>query len=144
MTKKDIIKPYEYDNKWWLECSSCGTPTLVSDTKVAKVKCSRCVQIAVINLMTDEEREKILGIKKKPKLAGWHFMKEFVDEDGNVYHKGKEQPDLKGTLKPTKIKPAQKKKAKAKPKKKAIENMSEQELLKLAKIHKDKQKARKK
>ena len=28
-------------------------------------------------------------------------MKEFVDKDGNVYYRGKEQPTLKGTLKPT-------------------------------------------
>ena len=35
--------------------------------------------------------------------AGWHFMNEFVDKDGTVYHKGKEQPKLKGTLKPTKV-----------------------------------------
>ena len=47
----------------------------------------------------------------KPKTgrpAGWHFMNEFVDKDGNVFHKGKEQPDLKGTLKPTKVKPPKK------------------------------------
>ena len=25
-------------------------------------------------------------------------MNEFVDKDGNVFHKGKEQPKLKGTL----------------------------------------------
>jgi hypothetical protein len=31
-------------------------------------------------------------------------MKEFVDKDGNVFHRGKEQPKLKGTLKPTKVK----------------------------------------
>ena len=31
-------------------------------------------------------------------------MKEFVDKDGNVFHKGKEQPKLKGTLKPTAVK----------------------------------------
>ena len=42
--------------------------------------------------------------------AGWHFMNEFVDKDGNVFHKGKEQPKLKGTLKPTKVKPRKKKK----------------------------------
>ena len=35
---------------------------------------------------------------------GWHFMKEFVDKDGTVYHKGVEQPKLKGTLEPTKVK----------------------------------------
>ena len=42
--------------------------------------------------------------------AGWHFMNEFVDKDGNVFHKGKEQPDLKGTLEPTKVIPRKKKK----------------------------------
>ena len=44
--------------------------------------------------------------------AGWHFMNEFVDKDGNVFHKGKEQPKLKGTLLPTKVKPVKKKKTK--------------------------------
>ena len=29
---------------------------------------------------------------------GWRFMKVFVHENGTVYHKGVEQPDLKGTL----------------------------------------------
>jgi hypothetical protein len=37
-------------------------------------------------------------------------MKEFVDKDGSVYHKGKEQPKLKGTKKPTKVSPPKKKK----------------------------------
>ena len=36
-------------------------------------------------------------------------MNEFVDKDGNVFHKGKEQPKLKGTLPPTKVKPPKKK-----------------------------------
>ena len=51
--------------------------------------------------------------KTKPKTgrpAGWHWMTEFVDKDGTVFHKGKEQPKLKGTLKPTKVKPRKKKK----------------------------------
>ena len=37
-------------------------------------------------------------------------MKEFVDKKGNVFHKGKEQPELKNTLPPTIIKPRKKKK----------------------------------
>ena len=37
-------------------------------------------------------------------------MKEFVDKDGNVFHRGKEQPKLKGTLKPTVVKPIKKRK----------------------------------
>ena len=47
--------------------------------------------------------------KKTGRPAGWHFMNEFVDKDGNVFHKGKEQPELKGTLPPTKVKPPKKK-----------------------------------
>jgi len=35
-------------------------------------------------------------------------MTEFVDKDGNVFHKGKKQPKLKGTLKPTVMKPRKK------------------------------------
>ena len=34
-------------------------------------------------------------------VRGWQFMKEFVHEDGRVFHKGKEQIHLKGTLPPT-------------------------------------------
>jgi len=36
-------------------------------------------------------------------------MKEFVDKDGNVFHKGKEMKKLKGTLPQTKVKPPKKK-----------------------------------
>ncbi|NPV13229.1 MAG: hypothetical protein HPY57_15830 [Ignavibacteria bacterium] len=36
---------------------------------------------------------------KKPR--GWHFRDVFVDSEGNVYHKGIEQPQLKGTLPPS-------------------------------------------
>jgi len=36
---------------------------------------------------------------KKPR--GWHFRDEFVDSEGNVYHKGIIKPELKGTLPPS-------------------------------------------
>jgi hypothetical protein len=59
----------------------------------------------------------LVGMPEEPKStykptgrpAGWHWMAEFVDKDGNVFHKGKEQPKLKGTLKPTKVTPPKKK-----------------------------------
>ena len=35
-------------------------------------------------------------------------MNEFVDKDGTVYHKGKEQPKLKGTRPITVVKPKKK------------------------------------
>ena len=50
------------------------------------------------------------GYISKGRPRGWQFMKEFVDPQGNVFHKGKEQPDLKGTLEPTKIDRTPKKK----------------------------------
>jgi len=49
------------------------------------------------------------GYISKGRPRGWQFMKEFVDPQGNVFHKGKEQPKLKGTLKPTEPKPPKKK-----------------------------------
>ncbi len=41
---------------------------------------------------------------------GWKFMSEFVDKDGNVYHKGVCQENLFGTLPPTQIIKKEKKK----------------------------------
>jgi len=49
------------------------------------------------------------GYVSKGRMRGWQFMKVFVDPQGNVFHKGKEQPKLKGTLEPTKPKPKKKK-----------------------------------
>jgi len=67
------------------------------------VLCHRCVNKTV---GPPETRG---GYKSTGRIRGWQFMKEFVDKDGNVFHKGKEQPKLKGTLKPTEPKPAKKK-----------------------------------
>jgi hypothetical protein len=41
------------------------------------------------------------GHVSKGRARGWQFMQEFVDPDGNVFYKGVEQPQLKGTLQPT-------------------------------------------
>ena len=49
------------------------------------------------------------GYVSKGRIRGWQFMKVFVDPQGNVFHKGKDQPKLKGTLEPTKPKPPKKK-----------------------------------
>jgi len=86
-----------------LDCHKCGRWVEV-DTQAHKVTCAYCVQLAVG--FPDDEPKKI----SSGRPAGWHFMNEFVDKDGTVFHRGVEQPDLKGTLKPTKVKP--KKKAK--------------------------------
>ena len=72
--------------------------------------------------------------------AGWHFMNEFVDKDGNVFHKGKEQPKLKGTLPPTKVKPTTKKKTKRRSKEQILldrHNEKKAELKKAVQKQKD-------
>jgi len=81
----------------------CSEWSSVGDTATA-VLCSRCVQKVV------DPPEIKSTYKSKGFPRGWQFRKEFVHEDGTVYHKGKEQPDLKGTLAPTKIEKVNKKK----------------------------------
>ena len=70
--------------------------------------CSSCVtKIDLIKFPDTAIKKQKISSGRPP---GWHFMNEFVDKDGNVFHKGKEQPDLKGTLEPTKVKPPKKRK----------------------------------
>jgi len=95
--------PYKF-----LACK-CGTSIEVNG-EATSVQCPDCT--------VKEQLEKFgwpKGSKKKTKEeaaiakikrpAGWHFMNEYVDELGNVFHKGVEQLELFGTLPPTKIKP---------------------------------------
>jgi len=94
-----------------MQCKVCGcnyVPDVGEDVKA--VTCWKCV-----TRMTwpDELMDKLAG-ESRGYPTGWHFRKEFVDRDGNVFHKGNEQPELKGTLPPTVIKPKPKKKRKTK------------------------------
>jgi len=83
-----------------LKCQMVATDR-VSSTAHSYI-CSSCVT-RMIPCEADKPKRVSSG-----RPSGWHFMKEFVDKDGNVFHKGKEQPKLKGTLPPTKIKPKKK------------------------------------
>ena len=96
------------DGQKYLQCWSCLKHFPVDDN-CGKFTCSRCGVIRSV-AMFPETLPKSYKHKKTGRPAGWHFMNEFVDKDGNVFHKGKEQPDLKGTLKPTKVKPPKKRK----------------------------------
>ena len=87
-------------------CTICGNYERVGELATA-VKCSRCVNMIMMNQYPQEEPK---SYKPTGRPAGWHWMNEFVDVDGNVFHKGKEQPKLKGTLKPTVVKPIKKRK----------------------------------
>ena len=84
----------------YMECKLCGQFESVSEDTTA-VTCHECVmEMCEAPVMTTR--------RNVGRPSGWHFMKEFVDKDGNVFHLGKEQPKLKGTLPPTKVKPKKK------------------------------------
>ena len=91
-----------------IECSKCGRWVENVGDDTTSTICSYCVIMAV-GLPKEKETYKPTG-----RPAGWHFMNEFVDKDGNVFHKGKEQPKLKGTLPPTKVKAKKKTKRRTK------------------------------
>jgi ribosomal protein S27E len=85
----------------YMSCQVCGRYETVGESATS-VKCSNCVTRSI-------PLDKPTGYVPTGRPAGWHWRKEFVDTDGTVYHLGKEQPKLKGTLKPTKVKPPKKK-----------------------------------
>jgi len=86
-----------------LNCKKCSRLVTNCGDSAKSVICSICTMVAV-GFPEEKKTPKPSG-----RPAGWHFMAEFVDKDGKVFHKGKEQPKLFGTLKPTKVKPPKKK-----------------------------------
>ena len=105
MKRKQQSPTYEEKGVRYMMCS-CGNYISVGETAVS-VTCPTCVNRKIMinfpELHEDKPKRKSTG-----RPAGWHFMVEFVDVNGNVFHKGVEQPKLKGTLPPTKIKPKKK------------------------------------
>jgi len=118
-----------------LQCNKCGRWVDNVSESTKSVTCSYCTLQAV-----GMPEEKTKSYKPTGRPAGWHFMSEFVDKDGNVFHKGKEQPDLKGTLPPTKITKAKVKRVKRRTKEQILidrHNEKKQALKKAIKKQKD-------
>ena len=105
MARKKKIEYHSYTegNVRYMSCKVCGRYEKVGDETTA-VKCGRCTNMMMIANFPDEDK----SYKPTGRPVGWHWMTEFVDKDGNVFHRGKEQPKLKGTLKPTVVKPRKK------------------------------------
>ena len=108
--RQEWISFYE-DGKRFMLCKRCQSEYVETSGDAVAVTCSTCTIKLCLSHMSLEEM--IPSLRKKVTTGrppGWHFMNEFVDKDGNVFHKGKEQPELKGTLEPTKVKPRKKRK----------------------------------
>ena len=105
MKKRIIDNSYIVGNVRYVTCSKCGREVKgVGDTTVSAI-CSNCL-VRMIPLPEPK------GYVPTGRPTGWHWMSEFVDKEGNVFHKGKEQPKLFGTLKPTKVTPKKRTKVK--------------------------------
>ena len=106
MARKKKIEYHSYTegSVKYMVCSMCGNYERVGE-EATGVKCSRCVNMIMMNQYPLENKP---SYKPTGRPVGWHWMTEFVDVDGNVFHRGKEQPKLKGTLKPTVVKPRKK------------------------------------
>jgi hypothetical protein len=97
--------------KWW-KGTECKEWVIVSE-KATAVLCYRCV-----NLHVEPPLERgAMNRSGHPK--GWKFMKVYVAQDGTVFHKGVEQPSLKGTMPVTVIEPKPEKKKMTKQEKEA-------------------------
>ena len=95
--KKKIDNSYMVGNVRYVTCTRCGREIKGVGEDTVSAICSYCV-VRMIPLPEPK------GYVPTGRPVGWHWMKEFVDKDGNVFHKGKEVPKLKGTLSPTKVK----------------------------------------
>ena len=109
--KPDRHSYIDENGQGWLQCKFCCEYQKVDNVK-GYITCSDCVVKA--DLITYPETAMTKQKVSSGRPAGWHFMNEFVDKDGNVFHRGKEMPELKGTLPITKIKPKKKTKRRTK------------------------------
>ena len=138
MARKKKIEYHSYTEGSirYMVCSVCGNYERVGEEATA-VKCSRCVNMIMMKNYPLETKPVYVSTGRTP---GWHWMTEFVDKDGNVFHRGKEQPKLKGTLKPTVVKPTKKKRKKRRTKQQmllAIDAERKAELKKAVQKQKD-------
>ncbi len=119
-----------------LPCTKCGRIVNNVGETALKVTCSYCV-LMTVGLPSESTTKTYKPTGRPP---GWHFMSEFVDKDGNVFHKGVEAKQLKGTLPPTIVKPTKKKKTKRRTKEQILidrHNEKKKALKKAVKKQKD-------
>ena len=128
---------YFIDGVAYMDCKITGEPVKNVSTECKEVIGSRALT-GLLHKKFPETSKPSYTPTGRP--AGWHWMKEFVDKDGNVYHLGKEQPKLKGTLPPTKVKPVKRKPTKRRSKEEILverHNKKKEALKKAVKKQKD-------
>ena len=100
--KKDWYITFKEKGVTYMQCKSCNDYVSNVSEDTITITCGTCNAIKIPWPKSAKKRV------SSGRPSGWHFMNEFVDTYGNVFHKGVEQPKLKGTLPPTKVKPPKK------------------------------------
>ena len=121
---------YFIDGVAYMDCKITGEPVRNVSTEATSVIGSRALTVRMNKMFPEQSKPTRV---KTGRPSGWHFMNEFVDKDGTVFHKGKVKPDLKGTLPPTKIKPKKKAKRRTKEEILLARHEKKQKVLKKAK-----------
>ncbi len=108
MTKEERFKKnggYFIGEVAYMDCKETGEPVPNVSIEAASVISSNATLNRCLALMSEDARNRLFGVTSKTKgpkkPRGWRWMNEFVDADGNVFYKGVEMPDLKGTIEPT-------------------------------------------
>ena len=96
---------YFIDGVPYMDCKVTGEPVRNVSMEAKSVIGSRALLARMDKMFPEQNKPKRV---KTGRPSGWHFMNEFVDKDGNVFHKGEEQPKLKGTRPITVVKPKKK------------------------------------
>ena len=110
MSKFEDNGGYFIDGVPYMDCKITGEPVKNVSTDATSVIGDRALTSRMYKMFPETfEVANKSSYKPTGRPSGWHFMNEFVDKDGNVFHKGVEQPKLKGTLPPTKVKKPKKK-----------------------------------
>tara|TARA_A100001011_G_scaffold81695_2_gene85046 strand:- start:2604 stop:3083 length:480 start_codon:yes stop_codon:yes gene_type:complete len=137
MSQKDTFKKhggYFIDGIAYMDCKESGEPVANVSLNSVSVTSSRVLNKKCVALLSETERNRLFGIgasrsSGSVRPRGWKWMKEFVDASGNVYHKGVEQPKLKGKRPVTDVAAIKKKQIDNKEKRRKAEN---KKLLKMA------------
>jgi len=134
---------YFIDGVAYMDCRETGEPVANVSLNAVSVLCSSVLTKKCLSLLSESERDRLFNSGGKrasgvTRPRGWKWMKEFVDAKGNVYHKGVEQPKLKGTRPVTDIVAIKAKQKANKEKRRVAEN---KKLLKMAKEKKELKKA---
>ena len=96
MSKFEDNGGYFIDGGPYMDCKITGQPVKNVSTDCKEVIGDKALSARVYKMFPDTlEVNQPTRYKRTGRPAGWHWMNEFVDKDGNVFHKGKEQPKLK-------------------------------------------------